>query len=242
MAFGGGVISFASPCVLPLVPAYLSVVSGLDAEDIAAGGTLQVRRVMSSTLLFAAGFTVVFTLLGLTASAIGQILAADHVLIERVGGAFLIAMASFLIFTQFSRSPRLVMERRFHPELSSYGKFAAPVAGMAFAFGWTPCIGPILGSVLAVAASQSLILKGTFLLLAYSLGLAVPFLITGLLFTRALTTLNFVKRHSRALTVTSAVVLLFFGFVMLLNDFSWITTNLQNIASAAGLSILNHLG
>ncbi len=242
IAFGGGVISFLSPCVLPLVPAYLSVVSGLDADEIASGSVLQLRKVTSSTLLFAAGFTVVFTALGLTASALGQQLARDHVAIERIGGGVLILMALFLLVTQFLSAPQLAVERRFHPHLQRYGKFAAPVAGMAFAFGWTPCIGPILGSVLAIAATQSLLVKGAFLLLAYSAGLAVPFLVTGLVFSRAIGALRFLKQHTRILTIGSALVLLVFGVVMALNEFSWITSHLQSLASAVGLSALNHLG
>jgi cytochrome c-type biogenesis protein len=242
IAFGGGVISFLSPCVLPLVPAYLSVVSGLDATELAQGNVLQLRKVTTSTLLFAAGFTVVFTALGLTASALGQQLAHDHVAIERVGGVILVLMALFLLVTQFSSAPQLAMERRFHPQLQRFGKFAAPVAGMAFAFGWTPCIGPILGSVLAVAATQSLLVKGMFLLLAYSVGLAVPFLVTGLLFTQAMGAIQFVKRHTRVLTIGSAVVLLAFGLLMAMNQFSWLTTHLESLASAMGLSVLNHLG
>ncbi len=242
IAFGGGVISFLSPCVLPLVPAYLSVVSGLDAQEIASGSVLQLRKVTTSTLLFAAGFTVVFTALGLTASALGQELARDHVAIERIGGVVLIVMALFLLVTQFLSAPQLAMERRFHPSLQRYGKFAAPVAGMAFAFGWTPCIGPILGSVLAIAATQALLIKGAILLLAYSAGLAVPFLVTGLVFSRAVGALKFLKQHTRILTIGSAVVLLVFGVVMALNEFSWITSHLQSLASAVGLSSLNRLG
>jgi cytochrome c-type biogenesis protein len=134
------------------------------------------------------------------------------------------------------------MERRFHPKLQRYGKFAAPVAGMAFAFGWTPCIGPILGSVLAIAATQALVLKGMLLLLAYSAGLAVPFLVTGLVFTRAMGAIKFVKQHTRVLTIVSAVILLIFGVVMMLNQFTWITSHLENLASSVGLSALNHLG
>jgi cytochrome c-type biogenesis protein len=214
----------------------------LDADEIASGNVLQLRKVTSSTLLFVAGFTVVFTALGLTASALGQQLARDHVAIERFGGTVLVLMAVFLLITQFSSAPQLAMERRFHPQLQRYGKFAAPIAGMAFAFGWTPCIGPILGSVLAIAATQSLLLKGMLLLLAYSAGLAVPFVVTGLVFTRAMRAIKFVKRHTRVLTFASAVILLIFGVVMMLNQFTWITSHLEELASSVGLSALNHLG
>jgi cytochrome c-type biogenesis protein len=242
VAFGGGVISFLSPCVLPLVPAYLSVLSGLDAEEIAAGGVAQLRRVTASTALFAIGFTIVFVALGLSASAIGQTLARDRALIERIGGGVLIVMAVVLLLSELRPTGFFQSERRFHPRLERFGWFGAPIAGMAFAFGWTPCIGPILGSVLALAATSAHVVEGGTLLLAYSLGLAVPFLATGLVFARAVGALRAFRRHARALAVAAGIVLAVFGVVMLLGQFSWITVHLQSLASAIGLSFLNRVG
>ncbi|MHB8190953.1 MAG: cytochrome c biogenesis CcdA family protein [Ferrimicrobium sp.] len=241
VAFGGGVISFLSPCVLPLVPAYLSVVSGLEASDIAAGGTRQLTRVSASTLLFIAGFTVVFTLFGLSASAIGQTLVHHKVVIDQISGTVLIVMAIFLVVAQNSSLSLFYREKRFHPNLSRFGIFAAPVAGMAFAFGWTPCIGPILGSVFAVAATQSKLAQGAALLATYSLGLGVPFLITGLLLTRAVSVFAVVKRHFALLTNLSALVLVVFGVLLISNDFTWVLVHLQELASRLGLSALNRL-
>lgn len=239
VAFGGGVISFLSPCVLPLVPAYLSVVSGFDAQEIASGGTKQLTRVSTSTLLFIAGFTLVFTLFGLSASAIGQLLIHHKVVINEIGGVVLVVMGLFLLVSERYHWSVFSREVRFHPQLSRLGVFAAPVAGMAFAFGWTPCIGPILGSVFAVAATQSHLTQGAFLLIAYSLGLGVPFLITGLVLTRAVGVFAVIKRHFTLLTSISAVLLILFGILLAFNDFTWIIAHLESAASSMGLSWLN---
>ncbi len=241
IAFGGGLLSFLSPCVLPLVPAYLSVVSGIDAPEMAKGGGKELGKVAVSTALFISGFTLVFTLLGLSASALGEVLSRYHLVIERIGGAVLVGMALYLVATRFSDRPLFFIERRFHPNLGRFGRFGAPVAGMAFGFGWTPCIGPILASILAVAANSARVGEGALLLAAYSLGLGVPFLLTGLLLARAFGAFGFIKRHFGAINLASAAVLLLFGGLMLFNDFFWVTVHLQELASAMGLSFLNNL-
>jgi cytochrome c-type biogenesis protein len=241
VAFGGGLISFLSPCVLPLVPAYLSIVSGLDAKDIASGGRQQLVQVSRSTLLFVAGFTIVFTALGLTASAVGRSLQANHVLIDRIGGVVVIGMALFILLSQRSSKAAFLVEKRFHPQLERFGIFAAPVAGMAFGFGWTPCIGPILASVLAFAATQAHLAEGALLLVSYSLGLAIPLLATGLIFSRLVGAFSFVKRHFAFLTTASSLVLLLFGLLLVADKLTWVTIHLQDLASAVGLGSLNRL-
>src|SRR5947209_9868398 len=149
--------------------------SGVSLADLERGGTGHVGRVVRSTLLFIAGFTVVFVALGATASALGQALLDRRRLLETVAGVVVIGMG--VVLAGFA-SPRVVMtERRFHVSPSRLGPWAAPVMGMAFAFGWTPCIGLILGGVLALAASQATLARGIVLLLAYSVGLGVPFLV-----------------------------------------------------------------
>jgi cytochrome c-type biogenesis protein len=242
VAFGGGILSFASPCVLPLVPAYLTIVSGVDPVELRDGGVGVASRVVSRTLLFVLGFGVVFVALGLTASAIGRSLVAHRVLLERLGGVVLLVMAGVLALSVLGRLPMLSAEKRWHPNLRRFGRFAAPVAGMAFALGWTPCIGPILASVFAVAATQGQLLQGALLLAAYSLGLGVPFLLFGLAFTKALALSRILKRYGRAVTLVAAGVLVVFGVVMVSNDFSWITLHLQALANHLGLSALNRLG
>ena len=157
-------------------------------------------------------------------------------LLTRISGVLVLAMALYMLGSLVLRTPGLYQERRWHPNLSRFGPFAAPVAGMAFGFGWTPCIGPVLGVVLTQAATQHTAARGAALLLFYSLGLGIPFMATGLAFGRLAGALNWVKRHSTAVTATSGVALAFFGVLLTLNRFVWLTQRLQS-----GLTDL-HLG
>jgi cytochrome c-type biogenesis protein len=251
-AFGGGVVSFASPCVLPIVPAYLSVITGLDLAEVRSGARHHLGRITRDTSLFIAGFSVVFILLGLSATAVGEVLFRNHVLLTRLSGAAVLAMALFLVgsLAVSSRSgrpgrlraPWMYGEARFHPSPSRFGPLAAPVAGAAFGFGWTPCIGPILASVLAVAAAQGRSLEGATLLACYSLGLGLPFLVTGLAFGRLAGAFDWVKRHFAVLTLCSAVVLAGFGILLALDRLTWVTTQLQTALQAVGLGRLVSLG
>jgi cytochrome c-type biogenesis protein len=241
-AFGGGVISFASPCVLPLVPAYLSVVTGLDISEIQGGGRHHLWRIAKDTGLFVAGFAAVFVLLGLSASALGQAALRNHALLTRLTGAVVLVMGLFLAGSLVLQAPRLYGEARFHPVLSRLGPWAPPVAGVAFGFGWTPCIGPILGSVLAVAASEGRTGQAAVLLLVYSAGLAVPFFAAGLALGRLSSAFGWVKRHFRSLTLGSALVLTGFGLLLVLNRLTWVTAELSDGLRAIGLGRLVSLG
>jgi cytochrome c-type biogenesis protein len=241
-AFGGGLVSFLSPCVLPIVPAYLSVITGLDVAEMTGGSRRHLGRVARDTGLFVAGFSAVFILLGLSATTVGHALFANHVLITRFSGLAVLAMSLFVAGSLILRAPWLYGERRFHPSPSRFGPFAAPVAGAAFGFGWTPCIGPVLGSVLAVAATRGRVADGTALLAAYSAGLGVPFLVAGLAFSHLTATFAWVKRHFSALTLTSAVALAFFGVLLAFNRLTWVTSQLQSALRAIGLGRLVTLG
>ena len=229
LAFGGGVVSFLSPCVLPLVPAYLSLTAGTGAGD---------RRPVRTGALFVAGFSVVFVLLGLSATAVGALLLRQHVPITRIAGVAVVVMAVVMVLP-LGLAGRDV---RFHPLPRRYGTWAVPVAGAAFAFGWTPCIGPVLASVLAVAGDQARIGEGALLLVFYSAGLAVPFLATAAAFDRSLTTLRFVRRHSAMLVRASAAVLAGYGILLALNQLGVVTARLQQGATALGLGRLVGLG
>ena len=241
-AFGGGVISFASPCVLPIVPAYLSVITGLDVTEGTRGPRRHLGRVARDTGLFIAGFSAVFIALGLSATTVGHALFRNHVLITRVSGLAVLAMSLFLAGSLVLRAPWLYAEHRFHPSPSRFGVFAAPVTGVAFGFGWTPCIGPVLGSVLAVAATQGRVAHGAALLGAYSAGLGLPFLGAGLAFSRLAGAFAWVKRHFTAITLASAVALGFFGVLLSLNRLTWVTSQLQTALRAIGLGRLVTLG
>jgi cytochrome c-type biogenesis protein len=234
-AFGAGVLSFLSPCVLPIVPAYLSLITGVSVGDMHDGDVKVLPRIAKDTALFVAGFTIVFVLLGLITTAAGEALFENQETLTRISGALVIFMALYLAGSQLLMTPRLYQEFRFHPHLERFGPLAAPVAGVAFGLGWTPCIGPVLGTVLGFAAQGQDLFRATLLLVAYSLGLGLPFLAVGLGLGKLETTLDWVKRHSRAITFVSAAVLFFFGLVLLTDNLSQITARLTNLWTDLGL-------
>ena len=181
-AFGAGVISFLSPCVLPIVPGYLSLVTGLSVGEI-RDANLQahyLRRIAFYTGLFVAGFTVVFVLLGLVTTAVGSAVFRNQETLTRISGGVVLLMACYLAGSQLLTTPRLYQEFRWHPHLERFGPVAAPVAGAAFGLGWTPCIGPVLGAVLGFAAEGQDVGRAVVLLVAYSAGLGLSFLCVGL--------------------------------------------------------------
>ncbi|MGI8777376.1 MAG: cytochrome c biogenesis CcdA family protein [Acidimicrobiales bacterium] len=241
-AFAGGLVSFLSPCVLPIVPGYVALVTGLDVAELRDEPGRHVGRIVRDTGLFIAGFAAVFIVLGLSATALGQVVFRNHILLTRVSGLFVLAMALFLAGSVVLQAPWLYQEKRFHPNPSRFGPLAAPVAGMAFGFGWTPCIGPILGSVLAVAGSQGRAWEGGSLLAVYSLGLGVPFLVTGLAMGRLAGAFDWVRRHFTGLILASSLSLAFFGILLTLNRLTWVTSRLQEALQSVGLGRLVNLG
>jgi cytochrome c-type biogenesis protein len=228
-AFLGGLVSFASPCVLPLVPAYLSVITGLNVASIQSGGRRHLRQVLWTAVGFIAGFTTVFVLLGLTVTAAGQLLATHRLFLTRMSGLVVLAMALFLVGSHVLKAPWLYQERRWRPDAQRFGRWAAPVAGLAFGFGWTPCIGPVLTSVLAVAATSGRTGEGAWLLLVYSAGLAIPFLATALALDRLSGTLTIVKRHLGGLTLASAGLLGLLGAMLALNLLPTVTASVERL-------------
>lgn len=241
-AFGGGVASFVSPCVLPLVPGYLAVITGLDLSAAEQGSRAHVLRVARDTVLFVAGFTVVFVLLGLTATTIGSAVFHNKEVLLEISGGLLLAMAFFLAGSLVLQAPGLYREFRFHPNLERFGPFAAPVAGAAFGFGWQPCLGPILASVSAVAASTGSAGQGAALLSIYAMGLGIPFLVMGLALGRMSGVLGFVKRQSRKITIVSAGVMAVFGVLLLFDRLTWVTTQLITLMNSIGLGRLVKIG
>ncbi len=230
-AFVGGLASFASPCVLPLVPAYLAIIGGLgSALPASASSSTSHRRVGAltrDTLLFVVGFGVVFVTLGLSASTLGRALIHQQGTLTRLSGVLIEIMALFLVGTVVLRTPSLYREWRPHPHLARLGPFAAPVAGAAFAFGWTPCVGPILASVLALSTQQGHLASASVLLATYSLGLGTPFVITALFLERLTAPLTWLKRHGTGVTIISASVLGVLGLLLTLDRLAWITSLAQ---------------
>ena len=236
-AFLGGLASFVTPCVLPLVPGYLSLVSGVSVAELRAGETVDTGHVLRSTLLFVAGFTLVFVALGAGASALGSLLNDHRQVLDRAAGLVVIVMGLFLAGVV---SPRfLVVERRFHVPVSRLGALAPPLMGMAFALGWTPCIGPILGAVITRAETEATLGRGVTLLFAYSLGLGVPFVYTGLAFGRMTSVFTWVRRHFRAINVVSGLALTLFGILLLTENVTWMSRQLIHVFDALHLDALS---
>lgn len=242
IAFGGGLISFASPCVLPLVPAYLSLITGLDATELQKSSKSNALAVTRDTGLFVFGFGTIFVLLGLSATSIGRFVFEQQILLTRLSGALVLAMALFMLGSMYLQAPWLYQERRFQPQLDRYGRAAPTVAGAAFGFGWTPCIGPVLTSVLAIAATSGRASTGAALLAVYSLGLGLPFLITGLLMGYLGGSMQWVKSHLQHIVIVSSTLMAIFGVLLMFNQLLWVTTKLQEIMRAIGLEWLVNLG
>ncbi len=232
VAFGAGLVSFLSPCVLPLVPSYLSMMSGVGTADMAGATRTDKARLVRSTLLFVAGFTVVFAALEAGASGAGRALQAHQQVLNQVAGAVILVMG--LVFAGLLRPAWLLRERRVHVAPSRLGIWAAPVMGMAFAFGWTPCIGPALAAVLSLASDTHTLGRGEAMLVAYSLGLGVPFVAAGVAFGRLTGVLGWARTHVRAINVVSGLVLSALGVLLLSGD-------LHVLSTWAG-SVLDHIG
>ena len=236
IAFGAGVVSFLSPCVLPLVPGYISYMSGMTAGAETMTARMKTVRATIASLVFVAGFTVVFVPLGATATLLGQALRDYQDQFRIVSGLFIILLG--LVFMNVIKIPFLQREARFHPKPGS-GLWGAAVLGGAFAFGWSPCIGPILGSVLTLAAGRSGSAgEGALLLTAYSLGLGVPFILAGLGVTRLTGVVSWLRRHTRAVSLASGVLLVTVGLLFITNQLFQISIWMQKAMSAAGLDFL----
>ena len=241
LPFVGGIISFLSPCVLPLVPAYLSFVSGLSAEEVLIRRKRgQTERMVVSICLFILGFSIVFVLLGASASLAGGFLLENRAVLSRVSGVMIILMGLF--FMGVLRIPWLHIERR--PFLSNSvesptGAMGVILVGMAFGFGWTPCIGPILSSILLYASATSTIGLGMALLAAYAIGLGVPFLVSGLVLNRAMGAFGWMKRNSRWINLVGGLLLIGMGVLLLSNQVSYVSRFFQQVFQELGLGFLS---
>jgi cytochrome c-type biogenesis protein len=237
VAFGGGILSFLSPCVLPLVPSYLCMMSGVSSAELAVTTRPNQRRLLRATLLFVAGFTAVFAGLEATASGLGQTLQAHQRLLNQIAGVLIIAAG--LVFAGLLQPAWLMRERRWHLAPSRLGEWAAPVMGMAFAFGWTPCIGPVLAAVLSLASDTHTLGRGEAMLIAYSLGLGVPFVLCGVAFGRLTGVLAFARAHLRAINLVSGLLLAGLGVLLLTDNLHVLSTWFSDVLSALGLGRLS---
>jgi cytochrome c-type biogenesis protein len=229
-AFGAGLLSFISPCVLPLIPGYLSYISGLSLDQMrgtpsTGGAAVAVaappesrRQVILSSLAFILGFSIVFVSLGASASYIGQFLTSRLTLLGRIAGTIIIIFG--LHTMGVLRIEWLYQEKRVQTTKRPAGFIGATLVGIAFAFGWTPCIGPILAGILAIAATQDTVGHGVRLLGAYSLGLAVPFFATALAINRFFAAFAKIRRHYHAIELASGALLVVIGVLIFTNRFT----------------------
>jgi cytochrome c-type biogenesis protein len=229
-ALAAGVVSFLSPCVLPLVPGYLSAVSGVSASELDSAGW---RRILGPSLLFVASFSTIFVLLGLTATGIGSTLHDHEELLTKISGALIVAMGVLFVASLFVT--RLNREWHVDALLERAGKGGPIVAGAAFAIAWTPCIGPTLGAILTAATLSDSAGHAAFLLAVYSAGLAIPFLLTAVAFSRATTAFAVLKRHYQAIVATGGVILIAMGILIWTGQLTQL--NSEVIAWAEGLGI-----
>ncbi len=221
-AFVAGLISFLSPCVLPLVPGYISLISGAAIEDLKVQDSRLMRRVMLQSVMFILGFSVVFIMLGAVSSSVGQLLAHYRTVIAKVAGIVIIIFGLHL--TGIFRINALYADKRLHGVKGGSSPWGAFVIGFAFAFGWTPCVGPILSVILTFAAEQDTVMKGVFLLAVYSLGLAVPFLLTALGIERFVSFYKRFQKHMHMLEVASGALLIALGVLLVMGRLSIISS------------------
>jgi cytochrome c-type biogenesis protein len=240
-AFGAGILSFISPCVLPLIPGYLSYISGLSLDEmrggpVAGGGggaavalaapTAVRRQVVLASLAFILGFTIVFVALGASASAIGQYVMVRLSILGKIAGAIVILFGLHtmgVLRIEWLYQEKRVQTSQQRPE----GFIGAALVGMAFAFGWTPCLGPILAGILAVAATQDTVGQGIQLLSAYSIGLGVPFFATALAINRFFAAFARIRRHYHKIEIVSGALLVVIGVLIFTDRFTiiaqWLT-------------------
>ncbi len=223
-AFSAGLISFLSPCVLPLVPGYISMISGfsLDQLNTREKDTSLFRIVLLNSIMFIVGFSITFILLGASATWIGQLLAARMSLLRQLAGLVLIVFGIHL--TGIFKINFLYRDKRFHNVEKPRGLVGALVLGLAFAFGWTPCIGPILAGILTIASTKQTVTEGMFLLAVYSAGLGIPFLLTSFALNKFLSFYSRFKKHFHTVEVVSGALVIAIGVMIMTGSLTRLAT------------------
>ena len=235
-AFAVGFVSFISPCVLPLVPGYLSAVSGVGLAELERGERV---RVLLPAAIFCLSFTVVFVALGMTATGLGSALQTNRRTLDVVAGILIVALGGFMLLTPFVTR----LNREWRPEalIARAGSGGPLVAGAAFAVAWTPCVGPTLGAVLTAASTKDSIGDGAILLAFYSAGLAVPFLLTAVAFDRATTAFRWLRDRYLIITAISGAVLIGMGILMITDELTRLNAEAQNLLGDLGLDFIYRL-
>ena len=216
-AFAAGLFSFISPCVLPLIPAYISFISGISVEEFkeGVGNKKKLSKVILSSVFFIAGFSLVFVTLGASATIAGKFLLSKLSLFSQAAGIIIVIFG--LHTMGIFKIKYLDFEKRINVRNKAYGMIGSFFVGLAFAFGWTPCIGPILGAILAIASTRDSVSQGILLLSVYSLGLGIPFLITAVAMNGFLKLFKSMKNHFRKIEIISGLLLIIIGIMIFLN-------------------------
>jgi cytochrome c-type biogenesis protein len=233
-AFAVGLVSFASPCVLPLVPGYLSAVSGVGIAELRSGEKR--TSILWPATIFCLSFTIMFVALGMTATGIGSTLRDSKATLDTLAGGLIVAMGVFFLLTPFV--PRLNREWRPDALMRRAGAGGPIIAGLAFAVAWTPCVGPTLASILAAASTADSVGHGGVLLAFYSLGLAVPFLLTAVAFDRATAAFRWIRDHYLVVTAVSGCVLILMGVLILTGELTRLNVEAQRVLDDLGLDVL----
>jgi cytochrome c-type biogenesis protein len=224
VALSAGFISFLTPCILPLIPSYLAFITGISLEELQAEVNLKRirKKVIGNSLMFILGFSVIFIALGASATFIGTFL-SDHIRwFEIVGGAIVIILG--LHFAGVFKLKFLEREKKFHMQKKPLGYLGTALVGMAFGAGWTPCVGPILGAILTMAATTQDILKGIVLLVFYSIGLGIPFLISGIIIHKFFEYFKTIRKYFKIITAAGGVLLIIVGVLLISGYFSSISS------------------
>jgi len=236
-AFAVGFISFVSPCVLPLVPGYLSTISGVSFADLQEGRGR--AKVLGPALLFCLAFTAMFVALGMSATGLGQTLNDHRALLRQISGVVIALMGVLFIGTLFLP----MLNREWRPEeLMRRAHTGGPiVAGLAFAVAWLPCTGPTLGAILTAASTEDTVGKGGILLAFYALGLAVPFILSALAFGTFTGVFKFFRNHFRAITVVSGLVLIVMGVLLYTNELTRLNSEALQVMDDLGINSFNEV-
>jgi cytochrome c-type biogenesis protein len=239
LAFAAGLVSFLSPCVLPLVPGYLATVSGLSPDELRSTSRVQLRAVLIRAGLFILSFSAIFVALGMTATGLGQTLSDNRSALEKVAGITIIVMGALFVIALFVP----MLNREWHADaiMRRAGRGGPLMAGAAFAIAWTPCVGPALASILGLAATSGTVAQGGGLLAVYSAGLAVPFLITAIAFNRATTAFAWVKRHYAVINGVAGVLLISIGVLVLTGELFQLNIEAQKLLDRWDLNFFQNV-
>ncbi len=223
-AFTAGLISFLSPCILPMIPSYLAFITGISLEELSQDQNLKkVRKsVIFNSLFFILGFSILFIIMGASATFLGKFLSRNIRWLEIIGGSLVVILG--LHFAGLFKIKFLDRERKIHLNKKPLGLFGTVLVGMAFGAGWTPCVGPILGSILTMAAATQDVAKGIILLIAYSIGLGIPFLLAGLLIHKFFEYFKTIRKYFRVISLVGGILLVIIGLLLITGYFTTISS------------------